>query len=333
MAAGSGAACALSLVLMTPHVLAAIPSATRPETAVALEAVDSCLEKLNPEIDLGYERIAGRCPQLARRLEQSGWSPWLPTDWKRTGNDLSAGGLRELREMLLRESAIVNERLDRPSVAELPAVLADLAPASSARIGWWARTKEWLRDVFERSERESDAGWLARLVGQNGLSQVVLEIISYAALMLVVVLALVIVVNEVRVSGVGARLRASFRRQRGPANDVRVGREELTLDDLSAVALTQRPQLLLEMIIARLTETSCLPPARALTIRELTRAARLADEADRERFSELALICERVRFSSLRVSSEDLEAAVEHGRMLFEHLVGRARQVGGPSPA
>jgi len=322
----------LFLVLMASPVIAALAAAKEPQTAVALEAVDSCLEKLNPEIDLGYERIAGRCPQLARRLEESGWLPWLPTDWKRAGNDLSAGGLRELREMLLRESALAHERLHRPSVAELPAVLADLVPARSGRLGWWARTKEWLRDVFERSEQESDAGWLARLVGQNGLSQVVLEIISYAALMLVVLLALVIVANEVRVSGVGARFRTGFRRRGGPATDVRVSRGDLTLDDLSAVELAQRPQRLLEMVTARLTEASRLPPARALTVRELTLAARLADEGDRERLSQLGNVCERVRFSSFQVSSEELGAAVEHGRMLLEHLAGRAsaRQVMDP---
>jgi hypothetical protein len=178
--------------------------------------------------------------------------------------------------------------------------------------------------VFERSEQASDAGWLTRLVGQNGLPQIVLELVSYAALLLVVLLAVVIVANELRLSGVGARLRSRFRRHRGAVVDVRGGGEGLMLDGVATVPLIQRPQLLLEIIIARLTEASCLPPARALTVRELTRAARLTDEGDRERLSQLARICERVRFSSSQVSSEDLGTAVEHGRTLFEHLVGRA---------
>jgi hypothetical protein len=308
--------------MATPFVGVAAAS-TGPDPAVALGAIDSCLEKLNADIDVGYERIAGRCPQLARRLEEGGWSAWLPRDWKRTGNDLSAGGLRELREMLMREPAITQERFPRPRVSQLPAVLASLTPATSAQAGWWARTKEWLRDVFERSEQESDAGWLARLVGQNGLPQIVLELISYAALLLVVLLAVVIVANELRVSGVGARFRSTFRRRSGPMLDVRSEREEPALDTVGAFPLAQRPQLLLEIVIARLTAASCLPPARALTIRELTRAARLAHEDDRERLSQLARTCERVRFSGLQVSSEDLGAAVEHGRMLVEHLVGR----------
>jgi hypothetical protein len=303
------------------------------DTAVALEALDSCLEKLDPDIDVGYERVASRCPRLTRKLEESGWLPWLPTDWERTGNDLSAGGLRELREMILRESEREQERAVRPSITPLPGVLADLAPASSGRAGWWTRTKEWLRDVFERGQQESDAGWLARLVGQNGLSQVVLELISYAALLLVVLLAVGIVFNELRVSGVGARWRSRRRRRRGSVTGVRVNRPELTLDEVSAAPLTQRPQLLLEMIVARLTAGSHLPPARALTVRELTRAASLPEESDRERLAALARTCERLRFSDVPVSSEDLGVAVEHGRVLFERVAGglRAPDAAGPS--
>lgn len=293
---------------------------TAPATAVALEALETCLEKLNPEIDIGYERVVARCPQLARRLDESGWSAGFPQDWKRPGNDLSAGGLRELREILVRESAPAGGPPRRPSVAALPAALATLAPTTAASNGWWARTKEWLRDAFERSREEDDAGWLGRLVGQNGLSQVVLELTSYAALVLVVLLAGIIVINELRVSGVIARVRHGIARRRSSSVAVKVGRGGMTWDDVCAAPVPQRPQLLLEMIVARLTETSCLPPARALTVREVSRLARLADAGDRQRLAQLAGVSERVRFSSSQVASADLAAAIEQGRVLFEHL-------------
>ena len=272
----AGIAVACALCLAEPLVAFGAAPPAKPATDVALEALDSCLEKLNPEIDIGYDRIVGRCPQLARRLEESGWSTWFPRDWKRAGNDLSAGGLRELREILLRESARGAERSRRPSVAALPAALADLEPTTSARNGWWARTKEWLRDAFERSQEEDDAGWLGRLVGQNGLGQVVLELTSYVALMVVVLLAGIIVINELRVSGVVGRVLRGFARQRAPIVDVKPRRDGLSWDDVCGAPLSRRPQLLLEMVVARLTEASCLPPARALTVREVTRLARLS---------------------------------------------------------
>jgi hypothetical protein len=300
----------------------AVTSKATGAAASVLEALDTCIERLNPEIDVGYERIAGRCPQLSHRLEESGWSPWLPRDWKRSGNDLSAGGLRELREILSRELTVrggLQERTRRPNAATLPAILTDLAIANTVRAGWWTRTKQWLRDVFERTEQDADAGWLGRLVGQNGLSQVALELTSYAALMLVVLLAVIIVVNELRVSGVMNRVRRRVARRPGASADLAEG-GEVTWDEVSAVPLSRRPQLLLEVIIARLTEGHYLPPARALTVRELTRDARLADEGDRERFAQLARIAERVRFSSSPVPREELAEAVERGRVLFERL-------------
>src|ERR1700754_2171122 len=91
---------------------------------LTLEAIDSCVRKLNPDIDIGYDRIVARCPTLARRLDESGWSVWLPNDWRRPGNDLSVAGLRELR-------AVVSRGLTGgggvPSTARVADILASLA--------------------------------------------------------------------------------------------------------------------------------------------------------------------------------------------------------------
>ena len=52
------------LVLATPVALA---RATAPD---ALAAVDACIPRLDVELDVGYERIAARCPDLTRALAQ-----------------------------------------------------------------------------------------------------------------------------------------------------------------------------------------------------------------------------------------------------------------------
>ena len=292
----------------------------------ALGAIDSCIRKLDPDIDIGYERIAARCPDLVRRLQASGWAAWLPPDWRQPGNDLSAGGLRGLRELLTRPPTLRARAL---SVASLPGVLAALAQANPDRNGWWARTKERLRGIFERREQAQDDSWLTRLIGQNGLAQTVLELASYAALALVVMLAGVIVANELRVSGVLGGLRVRLARRRA-APTVSPRHDAPSWD---AVPPRQRPRLLLELIVARLTEENRLPPARGLTARELTRAALLADERDRERLAELARLSERVRFSNAEVPSDTLAAAIEAGRSLLERLApGRGDARAGDSP-
>ena len=121
---------------------------------VALDAIDSCVLKLNSDIDIGYDRVVARCPTLVRRLDESGLSVWLPRDWRRPGNDLSAGGLRELREFVSRELTVGGEARGRdraPGVARVPGILASLTRSDDEHGGWWARAKVWLRRACLRS--------------------------------------------------------------------------------------------------------------------------------------------------------------------------------------
>jgi hypothetical protein len=307
---------ALTALLLLAPAWAAVPAADPAQAAIA-----SCLRKLNPDIDVGYQRIAARCPDLARHLQESRWSAWLPQDWKRPGNDLTAGGLRQLGDLLAlqeRDRVGSGSPLHPVSTAQLPAVLATLAESGAAeRNGWWGRTKPWLREAFERDEQEDD-DWLARVVGENGLPQAVIEWVSYAALAMVVVLATVIVMNELRVGGMLGRRRA--RPRVATAGEGR-GRG-LNWDEVEGAAPAQRPGLLLELITSRLTAEGRLPQSRGLTIRELTRAARLTDEADRERLEELARLSERMRYSSEQSSAEAIAAVIEGGRLLLERISG-----------
>jgi hypothetical protein len=78
--------------------------------------------------------------------------------------------------------------------------------------------------------------------------------------------------------------------------------------------------LLLELIARRLIDRGYLPPAGALTVRELTSAARLPEPDDRTRLSELALTAERVRYSAGELDSEALDRSVARGRELLERL-------------
>jgi hypothetical protein len=72
----------------------------------------------------------------------------------------------------------------------------------------------------------------------------------------------------------------------------------------------------------RLAAGGRLPPARALTARELERRARLPGEVARARLVELVGVCERVRFSAERVSAASRAAALQSGRLLLASLEG-----------
>jgi hypothetical protein len=282
----------------------------------ALAAIDDCVAKLDTELDVGYARIAARCPDLTAALGESSFAPWLPADWKRPDNQLSAAGLSELRAQLARESGRGDNRRAVPRTERVATVLATLTHGDAGRIGWWQRVKDWLRSILT-ARAQTDSGWLRRWLAGIELSRTTTQLITWSAFAVVVALAAGIMINELRIAGV---LRS--RRAQSHARGADVGRRAsaAALEEIEHAAPEQQPALLLELIAARLAALQRLPPARALTGRELERQARLPQEFGRARLAELVTVCERVRFSDAAVSSASLAAAVRGGRALLTAL-------------
>jgi hypothetical protein len=281
--------------------------------AQALPDLDSCLRRLDPQVDIGYDRIASRCPELARQLEQGAWSAWLPRGWKEPGNDLSAGGLSELRELIRRETS-VTPSTRAPDVQRLKAVLATLGAHGDS---WWGRFKTWLRSILENREQPAGENWFSRMVSHVGFSQSVIDLIVYATLAVVVVLAGVIVVTELRNAGLLPK-RGGALGMRRRATDI--GEPQMQWHDVESAPVGDQPRLLLGLIVRRLSERGFLPPSGALTVRELTHAARLPESDDKARLSDLALAAERLRYSAQDVAPDNLRAPLARGKELLDRL-------------
>jgi len=281
----------------------------------AVASIDACIRQLDPGLDVGYTRIAERCPDLTPSLAHSPWALWLPSDWNRPGNQLSASGLTELRTLLARKPRTPSVRA--PRIARVGPVLATLELTERTDSSWWARFKAWLHELAERLAQQQDRGWLRRLLGSIDLSQHTLEGIVWVALALVVALAATIVANELRVAGLLGRTQRT-RRSRAAATAAL--QRAPTLDEVERASPAQQPRLLLALIVARLGEQQRLPPARALTVHELERAAELPDEADRGRLAALVAVCEWVCFAGREVPPPRLAAALAHGRELLGSL-------------
>jgi hypothetical protein len=290
-----------------------LAAATSAHGGELLGTLDECIGRLDQELDVGYERIAARCPELTPALAQSRWAPWLPADWNQPRNQLSAQGLAQLRTLLSRELA--PRALGRaPRAEHAGAALARIAAPENPRLGWWQRVKRWLRGLIEpHHEEDADAatGWLGGLDLEHGAGQVVAGI----ALVLVIALAAAILLNELRVAGL-------LRRRRVGRGDTLTGRAagEDAVADLEAAEPLEQPALLLELITARLTEQERLPPARALTTHEVVRRAHLPAESERPHLAELAAACEYLRFSARTLAAASLASAVSAGRRVLAGL-------------
>jgi len=293
-----------------------IACGTAPAAAAdkVVAVLDGCIHRLDPAADVGYAHIAEHCPDLASTLASSPYAAWLPPDWNKPDNELSVGGLVELRRLLSHSEFAPGVRA--PQVARLAGVLKELHRDDPGQRSWWARFKHWLRELFMPQPGAEQQGWLERLIGGLDLSQSVLRAIVYGAVFLVLLLAGALIVNELRWAGWWHGRPHHGREEPGAGEP---GRSVSSLDEVERAPPDEQPHLLLQLIIRRLTEQKRLPPVRALTLNELERAARLADERDRQRLAALTTACERARFAK-QVGAPLLAAALARGRELLASL-------------
>ena len=94
--------------------------------------------------------------------------------------------------------------------------------------------------------------------------------------------------------------------------------------DIERAQLGDRPRLLLELILKRLSDRELLPPSGALTVRELSRDVRLPEVEDRSRLTDLALAAERVRYSANESPPGGLDVPIGRGRELLDRLEASA---------
>jgi hypothetical protein len=308
--------CALALVAVRSLAASApAPPATEPASVIAL--LDACVARLDRDVDVGFDRIAARCPDLPGALARSGFDQWLPVGWRDARNDLSAGSLEELRTLLERELAPPHGGRT-PDVGRLHEVLTEIGPAAAARGGLLARIRNWLRKIGTQNAEPAGPGWFSRTVSRIGLPQTLVRLVTYASLAALVVLAALILANEVRASGVlRRRPRVDLETAAGPRDAVR---RPLSLQDIERAAPVARPGLLLELILERLGRLRALESARSRTVRELNALVSAAREDDGRLLFELASTAERVRYGGVAASALDLTGALAAGRTLLERI-------------
>jgi hypothetical protein len=91
--------------------------------------------------------------------------------------------------------------------------------------------------------------------------------------------------------------------------------------DLDNAARSERPSILLQMLVATLVKTGRLQAERSLTHRELTARARFDDSSQRESFGRVAQLAERVVYGGDE-SPAELDEVVQAGGALHAKLSG-----------
>lgn len=276
------------------------------------QVLDECIETLDPGV-VGLEDMEEACPGLEAALQQLGIAALMPADQHGL---LTRNGLINLRSLL--------ERYEQPpergelGIDSVRSVLESLRePVEAERsLSWYERFKRWLRGAIDEQEEQANP-WLRRWLDEHPVSQTVQLVLFYGVILLVVMLALLIIVNEVRAARAGRRKS----RVAAAATDLQGALASALLE---AQSRGEQASVLLRMLIATLVKTGRLHSAHSLTHRELMMQARFDDSAQRESFRRVTQLAEHEIFSGKEISGEDLADAVRAGRNLDAQLNGAA---------
>ena len=289
------------------------------EEVIAL--LTDCAARLDRDRDVGYARIAQRCPELSPALTGSARSAWLPGTWQERSNELSAGGLRELAR-LIREESRRAVAVGGPSSEALAAVLRQVSADPEADSGWWARTLAWIRSLLSRqpagaAEPEfSIADWLrSRGIGAN-----IWTVLTYALFSVLIGIAIFIILTELRAAGLLQRKPRDASSDTHPPRN----RAPLRLEDLAGLPLRERPALLLRLILEALTAAGRMqghaPGYASRTRREILRDARLEQASQRDALAALAGSTEQLRYAAVPPAPPEIEASIAEGSALLRQL-------------
>jgi hypothetical protein len=283
----------------------------------ARDALIHCFAQFDDEADretLGWPQIEKRCPELESALENSPYAAWLPEAWQEA--ELTTASLQDLHDQIAWESAERPPRtLDTAGVALALESLGDESAADP--VTWWDRVREWLRARLQPA-REEEPSWLFKWMDELGKHQTALRIIGYCLFGIIVAAAGIIVFNELRAAGVfgprwhlrgGSRDSGAPGRGRGP-----------TLADLAGSDPTQRPALLIALVVSAFARNRGTVVDASATHRELTRRIELDNDTQRSAFARLIECAERVRYAATLPAAGDIDTAVSEGRRLLATL-------------
>ncbi len=277
----------------------------------ALRVVEACAARLDPRVDIGYERIQRRCPELSRALANAPWRELLPRDLPERRDEVSAASLRAL-VVLVREAGEDGESRPPPEPETLAPVLAALGEQGQQGATRWERLKRWFKQKLE-SREDDEQGWLDEWRRELQTSEGIARALTYVGYALVATLVLFVIAAELRAAGLlSARRRAAER-----AAPESPWRRRLALADVAAAPLADRPGMLLRLLGESLTRAHRLPASEGLTATAIARRAELEETADRAGLERVASVAEQVRYAPQAPGSSALEDAVKLARELL----------------
>jgi hypothetical protein len=223
-----------------------------------------------------------------------------PLDQQTTPNQL-----HDLRALLgsYRSSPASVERFDFAALPELLARTLEVQPTPP--VSWWQRFMDWLAQKL-RGGGESDYRWLTEFLKSLDPPEWLADLILRASVAVMLLLALAVVVNELRAANLSSWLQRRSRTQRASRVPAATGAARLAWKDVANLPPGQQPAALLRLVLQELIERGLLPDDQSLTNREMLARLGAAARAHAAPFAELAAAADAALFGDRAVVAAQL---------------------------
>jgi hypothetical protein len=242
------------------------------------------------------------CPGLAQSVAKlpAAGSLSQPLDLQTTPNQL-----RDLRALLgsYQGSPASVERFDFAALPELLARTLQVEPTPP--LSWWQRIKNWLAQKLRGSDK-SDYRWLTEFLKSLDPPEWLADIILRASVAVVLLLALAVVVNELRAANLSSWLQRRNRTQRASRVPATAGASRLAWKDVANLPPGQQSAALLRLVLQELVERGLLPDDLSLTNGEMLVRLGASARAHAPPFGELAAAADAVLFGDRAVAAAQL---------------------------
>jgi hypothetical protein len=268
--------------------------------------LDRCLGTLNAGAEPGppYRRLILEevCPGLTQAVAAlpAAGSLSQPLDLQTTPDQL-----RDLRALLgsFRSPPASVERFDLAALPELLARTLEVEPQPP--VSWWQRFKDWLAQKL-RGSGESDFRWLTQFLKSLDPPEWLADLILRASVAVILLLALAVVVNELRTANLSSWLQRPSRMHRAGRVPAAAGAAKLAWKNVTNLPPAQQPAALLRLVLQELIERGLLPDDQSLTNREMLARLGAAARAHAAAFAELAAAADAVLFGNRMVEAAQL---------------------------
>ncbi|MGD8743716.1 MAG: DUF4129 domain-containing protein [Granulosicoccaceae bacterium] len=280
------------------------------DSTTLLNSLNSCINSrftgnetavINDSFELDSE-----CPALAGQYPSHTWLQQLQPGLR---NETSLNQLLDIRALLQQQQQHAqhsSRSIDRNYLQELRAELEFNSAAEEP--GLWQRFINWLKEKYkDEQDEENNIDWLLDLLEGNSLPDWLGKVIFYVSMVVIIILALFIVINEIRAARrPGARRRRLQRHQGGRwAEDLPV-LELLNWEQIGRLPTAQQPGAILRFIIDYFIDQGWLDDDRSRTNREMWRELRASHQSAANAFNNAINLSERAIYGDHPLGQEQL---------------------------